>query len=102
MEFFDFYLTTHSTVDRLREPNEYSELVIDFGNGIVMDYNNNLCVDVKKSATATDHSTLQVKGFWRDATFKKETPDRVAMEGYFAVERNGASAAEYTVSASEP
>jgi hypothetical protein len=28
--------------------NAYSELLIDFGNGIVMDYNNNLCVDLMR------------------------------------------------------
>jgi hypothetical protein len=154
-------------------PNDYSELVIDFGNGIVMDYNNNLCVDllrfygldrlqgyhiertphgftfesvnsydlkngvftstvgmyrkvvqddkgaqiesgllhsrrtirvadrsveltqnvlgvdVKKSAALTDDNTLEVHGFWRDATFRMETPDSAVMEGYFRIVHDG-------------
>lgn len=37
------------TVTSTRQvPNEYSELVIDFGNGIIMDYNENLCIDLMK------------------------------------------------------
>jgi hypothetical protein len=155
------------------EPNDYSELVIDFGNGILMDYNNNLCIDllrfygltklssyriirtpkgfsfesinnydlkdgiyssnvgmyrkviqndngaqiesgllhfkriisvadrsvelsenilgidVKKSATLTDDMTLQVKGFWKDSTFKIESPDQLVMEGYFKIMHEG-------------
>jgi hypothetical protein len=40
--------------------NEYSELLIDFGNGIVMDYNNNLCVDLMRFYGLTEKRSFAI------------------------------------------
>lgn len=53
-------------------PNDYSEIVIDFGNGIILDYNNNLCIDLLRfydlARLSNYHIVRKPIGFSLEAT----------------------------------
>jgi hypothetical protein len=66
------YVNGKMTVQTVQVPNEYSELVIDFGNGIIMDCNNNLCVDLLRYHDLQLVDRFHVTGIPKGFSFASE------------------------------
>lgn len=50
--------TSYTTTQVVSVPNAYHSIVVDFGNGVILDYNKNLCIDLVRLYNLT-----KAKGF---------------------------------------
>jgi hypothetical protein len=66
------YVNGQASTQIVQVPNAYSELVIDFGNGIIMDYNYNLCVDLLRFYDMQDMACFAITKEPRGFTFEAE------------------------------